>query len=730
MAAPIKNERDLFLQNSLYRSKATSVSIGATSSQFKTLKNGGATAPSNITLVATPNNVFTASAAYKWEYALSTTPTTWVTLATTSTVVFTNTNMLAIIGTANKISLKCTVSEASLDSAVSFYDIDYLIEASDPLYVNISRVNSVVAFNQDGSVVSYANTDANITVYRGSTALAYSSTPNVPNTFNVSIDASSAAGRTLDTITAVDGTYIYNLAGITAFTTDLAKVIFQVTTYDASGVSMGITAKEIVYTKVAVGTAGTNALFYYLGIDSAVISKSTSSPLISGSHTNLTIDGWQVNGATKSRYGYITVTGNGDSEALVAVETPYTTSINNTAGKTYYTIKLYSGADKPNATLLDTQVVPVLFVGASTVNAVLTNTSASVPVDSSGNVGVYTNTSTDLYVYEGTTELNYDTVGTSPGTWKVTTTATGITAGAISDLGNIGRTALASNMILDTAYIVYNITGTSLGGKAFTAQTTQTFSKAYAGAKGTSGAQSVTINAVKWSNSGIGSYAQVATYNWATHTISAYPSGWTNSVGAAPGTGYTLYQISLVINALADVSSSTVDWTTAITNTIGYRLDGSIGPQGNSHRTAYIISYSGTTPSLPTAGVGDVPPVSTLTSGPSNTVTSWSYSSTSTLISGQYMYQSDGIYNTVTNAISWGNPYLSNLKVGSLSAISADLGTITAGSLNINNKFMVDSSGNTTIQGASTGTRLMITNNYIKIYNGDILRVQLGDLTA
>jgi hypothetical protein len=45
------------------------------------------------------------------------------------------------------------------------------------------------------------------------------------------------------------------------------------------------------------------------------------------------------------------------------------------------------------------------------------------------------------------------------------------------------------------------------------------------------------------------------------------------------------------------------------------------------------------------------------------------------------LFQSDGIYNPATSQTVWNVPYLSNLKVGSLSAITANLGTITAGSI-------------------------------------------------
>jgi hypothetical protein len=57
-----------------------------------------------------------------------------------------------------------------------------------------------------------------------------------------------------------------------------------------------------------------------------------------------------------------------------------------------------------------------------------------------------------------------------------------------------------------------------------------------------------------------------------------------------------------------------------------------------------------------------------------------SFTATATLVDGQYMYQSDGILNSSTNTITWGMPYLSNLKVGSLSALSASLGTVNIAS--------------------------------------------------
>lgn len=70
------------------------------------------------------------------------------------------------------------------------------------------------------------------------------------------------------------------------------------------------------------------------------------------------------------------------------------------------------------------------------------------------------------------------------------------------------------------------------------------------------------------------------------------------------------------------------------------------------------------------------------------------------------------------------------IDVSTLSAISADMGSITAGSLSINSLFTVNSSGSCTIKNAATGARLEITNSVIKVYDsGGVVRVKIGDLT-
>lgn len=737
--AAIVNERDKSLQSVAYRTMDTSVTIASNNGAlFKTPKNGALTIPTTgITLTATASVIFTAAAVYTWHYALSATPTTWVLIGTGSTQAITTNTFLSIIGNSTAINYRCTVTENLLTTAYGYYNIQYSLETSEPVVTTLSRVVAAVGSNASGVPISFSNTDTTITVTRGTSNLTYNSGGGA-NTFQVTIDitGNNATGRTLGTITAVNGGTTYVLADITSLTTDSAKVVFIITPYDAAGVAMSPVVREIVYTKVTSGLIGTNAVFYYLDITAPVISKSTSSPFIAGTHSSITVTGKEVNGGTTTAYGFITITANGSSEVGTATAGPITFTPSNTDQKTSYTVKLYNQASVAGATTLDTQIIPIVFIGGSTITSTLTNANTVIPTDSSGNAGVYTNTTTDIYVYEGANALTYDSVGTTNGTWKATISATDITAGAIADLGVYGRTSIASNILANTAFINFNISGTSLGGQAFTATATQTFAKSKAGVQGSPGVGTrlVIINVYAWSNSGIPAYTGNTTYTWTTSTNSTIPTGWSLIIPAAPGTGYTLYQLSLTITGLTTDTSTTGSWTNAASGTIGYRNDGTIGPQGNSARTAYIVTTSPTVPGTPTAAIpgaggvgGDAPPTSTVTNL-DNSLAYWSYAATSILTSGQYMYQCDGTLNAATNAVTWGNPYLSNLKVGSLSAISANLGTINAGQININNKFIVDSTGATTIQSSTSGSRMLITENYIKIFDNNILRVQLGNL--
>lgn len=112
---------------------------------------------------------------------------------------------------------------------------------------------------------------------------------------------------------------------------------------------------------------------------------------------------------------------------------------------------------------------------------------------------------------------------------------------------------------------------------------------------------------------------------------------------------------------------------------IAIDLDSISGSNGNSSRICYAKSTSTSLSSIPatyqTSGPSGFPPYDTWGGGETWQATPYS------LAVNEALFQSDGIYNPTTDLTTWNSPYLSTLKVGQLSAISADLGTITAGTM-------------------------------------------------
>lgn len=68
-----------------------------------------------------------------------------------------------------------------------------------------------------------------------------------------------------------------------------------------------------------------------------------------------------------------------------------------------------------------------------------------------------------------------------------------------------------------------------------------------------------------------------------------------------------------------------------------------------------------------------------------------------------------------------------NVRTDTLSAITANLGSINAGSLNINNRFIVAADGTATIRSGTSGQRTEMDNQQVRVYDANgVLRVRLG----
>lgn len=210
---------------------------------------------------------------------------------------------------------------------------------------------------------------------------------------------------------------------------------------------------------------------------------------------------------------------------------------------------------------------------------------------------------------------------------------------------------------------------------------------------GSAGTQTAKAAVYKWAATLPAGPTGTSVYTWAAAALDVAPSGWSLTPGTAASAGQTLYEASVRAFDSASVNATTINWTTAAINAISYAgQPGVDGQAGASARVAYSVitgsSLAAAPATMQTNGNASFPPVNTWGGGETwqGTVPSFSANQAVMLI--------DGIYNPSTDKTTWNAPYLASWKVGSLSAISANLGSINAGQIDIGSgRFQVSSGG-------------------------------------
>jgi hypothetical protein len=244
---------------------------------------------------------------------------------------------------------------------------------------------------------------------------------------------------------------------------------------------------------------------------------------------------------------------------------------------------------------------PVGVAGSSTLLLDLSNGSHIFPASTTGAVSSYVNSGTQIRVYEGDTELSYNGLGTTNGTWTVSAVGSNITPGSITDSGTFATVGQHSGVAdaTDTSAITYTITGKTTAGVNFTLTKAQTFTKSKTGATGAA------IRIM---------YARIAN------------------------------------NPVPVAGTVTVTGDNRPTGAQGSAVWGA----------AFNVTWSASDP---------------------------------TPSSNNSLYQADGIFNGTDTV--WSAPYISSLKVGSLSAVNVNTGALT-----VQDSLTVSTTGN--IKGGQT----------------------------
>jgi len=287
---------------------------------------------------------------------------------------------------------------------------------------------------------------------------------------------------------------------------------------------------EVYISKITIDYAIEQATFWSLNATSPVIYKDSKDAVTDGHHMPITVKGQLHRGTQIQDGGFITVTADDAAEAAEATASPVLIEPADSDDKSLYTIRLYDSAAK--TILLDTMTIPVVFRGNNgkdAINVTLSNEIDSVPASNEGVVSSYDNTGTDIRVFEGATELTYDGVGTSPGTYKVTSLGIDLTVGQISSptagilkcvVGNI------SNLITDKGITQFTITGKTLGNESFSEVKEQRITKGKMGAPGDQG------------EPGAGILSVVDWYAISTDGINPPGTGWHTTLPAKPANYY------------------------------------------------------------------------------------------------------------------------------------------------------------------------------------------------
>jgi hypothetical protein len=238
----------------------------------------------------------------------------------------------------------------------------------------------------------------------------------------------------------------------------------------------------------------------------------------------------------------------------------------------------------------------------------------------------------------------------------------------------------------------------TISGTVYTDQIT--LMQVTGGTNGTNAIQSAVAQVFQWAVSIPAAPTGSPTYTWSSGNISAIPSGWSATPGTAPSQGMTLWAARVFITDSATNATTSFNWSSSAVVAVGYSgSNGTAGAAGASYVTAYCASATTSTTTAPSATTGKTSLPATNSGGITGT---WS-ATVPSLTSGQYLYQSDGIYDPTTNQVTWSIPYWSSLKVGNLSAITVNTGNLTvSGTISDSGgNWSLDSNGNMTANSAS-----------------------------
>lgn len=359
-------------------------------------------------------------------------------------------------------------------------------------------------------------------------------------------------------------------------------------------------------------------------------------------------------------------------------------------------------------------------------------------IGNTGGAGIDGTKAAEVYLYQWSTVTPSNPSGTSTYTWATATNSAYTGGGGWT-------TTIPANPGTPNIKLWQAAKGISATATALSTSVSWTSGFAIAdisqnGATGASGTQAARPTVYQWAATIPSGPTGTSTYTWSSGTFTPTPSGWTLTPGTGTA-GFTLWAAQVSLIESATVSTSTINWTTASVFAAGYAgtngTNGATGQTGASSRVMYSRIAGSPTPTTGSVTIsGDARPTGAQASvvwGASFNVT-W-YANDPTPSSNDTLWQADGIYNPSTNQTSWSTPYISNLKVGSLSAITVNTGALTVtGTITAQSGATAPAISGTTMTGAGAAIysdgRFVYGNSTKNLnFNGTTLTMN-GDLVV
>lgn len=467
---------------------------------------------------------------------------------------------------------------------------------------------------------------------------------------------------------------------VTAMSADIGYIDFTATRATYDNIS-----KRFIITKAKTGDTGASSTAYWLLLNTPVIRKNISN--IFSPATIITTGMSATGGTTPSTYAArfkIYENGSGTASYTSTVNEISTTYTPSSSSVFSIQVEMYLAGG--TTTLVDRQSVIVVSDGVPG-----TPGTDGAPGDD-GAPGADANKTAIVQLWQWATNTPGSPTGSTQYTWSTVTNATplGILNNwQLSVPANPGTPGLklwvASKSITDvasqTVTPVYWNTEVNIAAWSANGST---------GPAGTSAVNSAQPTVYKWAATIPTAPSGTPTYTWATASFGTAPANWfLEPPETSPSPGYTLWAATVYFTDAATSPTTNFDWTSSSITARGYAgtqgATGATGPQGstgptgpsgsggNSARIAYALVTGYSLNSTPDniVSAGSLPP-----NGSWGAAT-WQAFPPASYSQGQSVFQANGIYVPETGLTTWGLPYLSNLKVGNLSAISANTGQLT-----------------------------------------------------